>query len=85
MSAPVLPAARVLRFDAFELNLHSGELRKRGVKLRLNGQPIQVLGILLRSAGQLVTPDELRAALWPADTLRSDARFQALWRRVGFP
>src|SRR3984885_3112378 len=53
--------ARVLRFDSFELDLHAGELRKRGVKLRLQGQPIQVLAILLQSAGKLVTREELRS------------------------
>ena len=68
MSAPTPAAARVLRFDAFELNLHAAELRRRGVKLRLQGQPVQVLAILLKSAGHLVTREELRAALWPADT-----------------
>jgi TolB-like protein/DNA-binding winged helix-turn-helix (wHTH) protein/Flp pilus assembly protein TadD len=60
--------ARVLRFDSFELDLHAGELRKRGVKLRLQGQPIQVLAILLQSAGNLVTREELRSQLWAADT-----------------
>jgi TolB-like protein/DNA-binding winged helix-turn-helix (wHTH) protein/Tfp pilus assembly protein PilF len=67
MSAPA-SVARVLRFEAFELDLHAGELRKRGVKLRLQGQPIQVLAILLQSAGNLVTREELRSQLWPADT-----------------
>jgi len=60
--------ARLLRFDSFELDLHAGELRKRGVKLRLQGQPIQVLAILLQSAGNLVTREELRSQLWAADT-----------------
>ena len=60
--------ARVLRFDSFELDLHAGELRKRGVKLRLPGQPTQLLAILLQSAGNLVTREELRGQLWPADT-----------------
>src|SRR3979490_2950499 len=67
MFAPA-PAARVLRFDIFELDLRAGELRKRGVKLRLQGQPIQLLAILLQSAGNLVTREELRTQLWPADT-----------------
>jgi len=67
MSAPV-SAARILRFDSFELDLQAGELRKRGIKLRLQGQPIQVLGILLQSAGNLVTREELRSQLWSADT-----------------
>ena len=68
MSAPAVPVARVLRFDPFELNLHAGELRKRGVKLRLQGQPIQVLALLLESAGHLVTREEIRSRLWSADT-----------------
>jgi len=62
------PAARVLRFDTFELDLRAGELRKRGVKLRLQGQPLQVLAILLQRAGDVVTRDELRAQIWTADT-----------------
>ena len=67
MSTPAL-AARVLRFDTFELDLRTGELRKRGVKLRLQGQPLQVLAILLESAGNLVTREELRNQIWQADT-----------------
>jgi TolB-like protein/DNA-binding winged helix-turn-helix (wHTH) protein/Flp pilus assembly protein TadD len=67
MSAPA-PAARVLRFDSFELDLRAGELHKHGVKLRLQGQPLQVLAILLESAGNLVTREELTSQLWPADT-----------------
>src|SRR5216684_7329662 len=62
------PAARVLRFDTFELDLRSGELHKHGVKLRLQGQPLQLLAILLQSAGNLVTREELSSQLWPADT-----------------
>lgn len=67
MSAPA-PTERVLRFDIFELDLRAGELRKRGVKLRLQGQPLQVLATLLKRAGDLVTREELRAEIWPADT-----------------
>jgi len=62
------PATCVLRFDTFELDLRAGELRKRGVKLRLQGQPVQLLAILLQSPGHLVTREELRSQLWPADT-----------------
>jgi TolB-like protein/DNA-binding winged helix-turn-helix (wHTH) protein/Tfp pilus assembly protein PilF len=67
MLAPT-PAARVLRFDVYELDLRAGELRKRGVKLRLQGQPLQLLAILLQAAGNLVTREELSSQLWPADT-----------------
>jgi TolB-like protein/DNA-binding winged helix-turn-helix (wHTH) protein/Flp pilus assembly protein TadD len=68
MSATVPSAASVLRFESFELDVRSGELRKRGVKLRLQGQPLQVLAILLQSTGSLVTREELRSQIWPADT-----------------
>lgn len=59
---------RVARFGVFELDLAAGELRKSGVKLRLQGQPFQVLGLLLERAGQVVTREELRQKLWPSDT-----------------
>src|SRR5713101_2627603 len=62
------PAARVLRFDTFELDLRAGELRKRGVKLRLQGQPLEVLAILLQRAGDVVTREDFRAQIWTADT-----------------
>ncbi len=67
MCATVL-APRVLRFDNFELDLQAGELRKRGLKLRLQGQPLQILGILAQRPGELVTRDQLKNQLWPADT-----------------
>jgi len=60
------PAVR--RFGAFEINLQSGELRKNGMRLRLSGQPFQVLAVLVERAGQVVTREELRSKLWPADT-----------------
>src|SRR5580698_2595937 len=62
------PTSRVLRFDSFELDVRAAELRKAGVKLRLQGQPIQVLATLLNSAGELVTREQLRAQVWPAET-----------------
>ena len=61
-------ASPVLRFDIFQLNLRAGEIRKHGVKLRLQGQPLQVLAVLLRRAGDMVTREELRHEIWPADT-----------------
>src|SRR5579863_5020646 len=57
-----------LRFDGFELDVRAGELRKNGVRLRLRGQPLQVLEILLERAGDMVTREELQARIWPADT-----------------
>ena len=62
------PRARPLRFDNFELDVRAGELRKRGVRLRLHGQPLQVLAALLSHAGDVVTREELRAEIWTVDT-----------------
>ena len=59
---------RITRFGVFELDLSTGELRKSGVRLRLQGQPIQVLTLLLERAGEVVTREELRQKLWASDT-----------------
>ena len=61
-------AVRRLRFDNFELDLRTEELRKHGVRLRLQGQPLQVLAALLKRAGDVVTLEELRAQIWTTDT-----------------
>jgi TolB-like protein/DNA-binding winged helix-turn-helix (wHTH) protein/Tfp pilus assembly protein PilF len=60
--------ARLLRFGNFELDVRTGELRKHGVRLRLQGQPLQVLAALLKRAGDVVTREELRAQIWTTDT-----------------
>jgi len=60
--------SRIARFGVFELDLRAGELRKNGVKLRLQGQPFQVLALLLDRAGDVVTREELQQKLWPSDT-----------------
>lgn len=60
--------ARVVRFGVFELDRSAGELRKSGMRLRLQGQPFQVLALLLERAGEVVTRDELQRQLWPSDT-----------------
>jgi eukaryotic-like serine/threonine-protein kinase len=62
------PATKVVRFGLFELNVHEGELRKNGLKLKLLGQPLQILTILVRRRGEVVAREELRAELWPTDT-----------------
>ena len=59
---------RVARFGVFELDLSAGELRKSGVKLRLQGQPFQVLALLLERAGEVLPREELQQKLWPSDT-----------------
>jgi len=61
-------ARRLFRFGVFEVDTASGELRKSGVRLRLQDQPFQVLVLLLDRAGEIVTREELRQKLWPADT-----------------
>src|ERR1700692_2504852 len=60
--------ARLLRFGVFEVDLAAGELRKNGARIRLQEQPFEVLTALLQNAGQVVTRDELREKIWPADT-----------------
>src|SRR5438034_6867096 len=57
-----------LRFGVFELDLRAGELRKHGLRLRLQEQPFQVLAMLLENHGEVVTREELQKKLWPADT-----------------
>src|SRR5436190_356488 len=57
-----------LRFGLFELDTRSGELRKRGVKLKLSDQAYCILRALLNSPGELVTRDQLIEAVWPDRT-----------------
>jgi cholera toxin transcriptional activator len=67
-ASPSNREADLLRFGIFELDLASGELRKNGARIRLQEQPFQVLAVLLQNAGTVVTRDELREKIWPADT-----------------
>jgi DNA-binding winged helix-turn-helix (wHTH) protein len=59
---------RVVRFGPFELCLDTGELRKLGIRVRLQGKPFHILNALLEEPGHVVTREELRSRLWPADT-----------------
>jgi TolB-like protein/DNA-binding winged helix-turn-helix (wHTH) protein/Tfp pilus assembly protein PilF len=59
---------RKARFGAFEVDLRSGELSKHGIRLKLQDQPFRVLALLLEHSGDVVTREELRQRLWPADT-----------------
>src|SRR5258707_7166 len=61
-------SVRSVRFGVFEVDLRSGELRKKGIRIRLQGQPYVLLITLLKQPGKLVTRKELRSALWPEDT-----------------
>jgi len=67
MSQPV-PNPQVVRFALFEVDFRAGELRKDGRRIRLQEQPLQVLRMLLEHPNQVVTREELRQELWPADT-----------------
>lgn len=58
----------LVRFGVFEVDLQSGELRKQGLKIRLQEQPLHVLAFLLDQPGQLVTREQLKQRLWPAET-----------------
>ena len=65
---PSVAAARGYRFDAFEADLVTGELRKNGNLVKIQMQPFGVLTLLLRNQGKLVTRDELRRRLWSEST-----------------
>jgi eukaryotic-like serine/threonine-protein kinase len=58
----------VIQFGAFQVDLHSGELRKAGIKLKLHAQPFQILAMLLEQPGKLISREEIRQRLWPEDT-----------------
>src|SRR5438477_4352898 len=62
------PMATRVRFGGFEADLATGELWRNGTRLRLQEQPFQVLAMLLARPGELVSREELRQKLWPADT-----------------
>jgi DNA-binding winged helix-turn-helix (wHTH) protein/tetratricopeptide (TPR) repeat protein len=64
------PTARTrgTRFGAFQVDLRSGEVHKHGIRLKLQDQPFRVLALLLEHSGDVVTREELRQKLWPADT-----------------
>jgi TolB-like protein/DNA-binding winged helix-turn-helix (wHTH) protein/Flp pilus assembly protein TadD len=64
MNSPLRSAS----FGPFELNLHSGELRKAGLRVKMGEQAFQILGMLLEFPGEMVTREQLRAKLWPQDT-----------------
>ena len=61
--------ARIYRFADLEFDPRTLELRKAGGKVRLEGQPLRVLALLVQHAGDLVTREELRKQLWPSNTI----------------
>jgi TolB-like protein/DNA-binding winged helix-turn-helix (wHTH) protein/Tfp pilus assembly protein PilF len=57
--------SRFVRFEGYQVDLQTSELRKNGTKVRLSGQPFQILAVLLEKPGELITREELRTRLWP--------------------
>ncbi len=68
MSQETNRSVQPISFGVFELDLRAGELRKQGLKVRLQEKPFQVLALLLERPGELVTREELQKKLWPGDT-----------------
>jgi TolB-like protein/DNA-binding winged helix-turn-helix (wHTH) protein/tetratricopeptide (TPR) repeat protein len=62
------PTNPVMRFGAFEIDMRTGELRKHGIRIKLQDQPFRVLQILLEHPGEVVTREELQRQIWPSDT-----------------
>jgi len=58
-----------IRFGSFQVDLHAGEIFKNGIRLKLHGQPIEVLALLLERPGEVVTREEITQRLWSADTV----------------
>jgi len=65
---PQTQLPRVVRFGTFEVDVPAGELRKNGLKVKLQAQPFQVLCMLVERPGEVVTREELRSRLWPGDS-----------------
>jgi eukaryotic-like serine/threonine-protein kinase len=67
MDAPI-QARRTYRFGLFEADVNSGELLRRGIRIKLQDQPFRLLLVLLEQAGAVVSREQLRQQLWPSDT-----------------
>src|SRR5690242_2706757 len=63
-----MASGRRVRFGQFEIDGHAVELRRDGVKIRLQEQPLQILQILLEHPGEVVSREDLRKRVWPTDT-----------------
>jgi DNA-binding winged helix-turn-helix (wHTH) protein len=80
--APV-NSKRKYRFGLFESDSAKGELLRQGVRVRLQDQPFRVLTILLERAGEVVSRDDLRQTLWPANTyVEFDGSLNAALKRL---
>lgn len=65
---------RILRFGVFEVDLRVGELRKHGLRIHVQEQPLQILALLLERGGDLVTRDEFQQKLWPDHSVADPGR-----------
>ena len=63
-----LPPNSVVRFGTYEVSLQSGEVRKAGLRIRVQQQPMKLLEILLEHPGEIVTREELRGRVWPNES-----------------
>jgi len=61
------PAYQVVRFGPYEANFSDGELRKHGIRLKIQPKPLLILQLLAKNQGKIVTREELRQALWQED------------------
>jgi DNA-binding winged helix-turn-helix (wHTH) protein/tetratricopeptide (TPR) repeat protein/TolB-like protein len=84
MDAPII-SKRVYRFGLFEVDVESGKLLRQGTRVKLQDQPFRLLCLLLERAGQVVTREELRQALWSSDTyVEFDGSLNATLKRLRF-
>ena len=58
----------VVRFGTYEVSLQSGEVRKAGVRIRVQQQPLKLLEVLLERPGEVVTREDLRSRVWPNES-----------------
>lgn len=82
LPADSVAGARSARFGVFELDLRSGELRRDGVRVKLQEQPFRVLAFLLERAGDVVTREELREHLWPQEFVDFDHSLNTAVRKL---
>lgn len=84
MAADPTPSSRprIARFGVFEVDLASGELRRDGIRVPIQDQPARILGYLLERAGEVVTRDDLREHLWPAEFVDFDHSLNTAIRKL---
>src|SRR5215467_13286948 len=78
----VVSSSRRFQFGLFEVDLRSGELRRQGVRIKLQEQPFQVLIMLLDRPGELITREEIRQCLWPDTIVEFESNLNAVIKRL---